>query len=106
MHERDVLTDCLRYLGTYPDVLAWRNNTGAIPDAKGRVVRFGLVGSSDIIAVRSGGRVVFVECKAARGRLSTQQERFRDRVVSLGAAYIVARSVADLYSEFPQHARP
>jgi hypothetical protein len=46
-------------------VFAWRNNTGALLDANGRLVKFGKRGSADIIAVLPPhGRHAEFECKS------------------------------------------
>lgn len=50
--ESEVLTACLKHLGNRPGVRVWRNQTGALPDRAGRVIRFGLTGSADIIGIR------------------------------------------------------
>lgn len=52
-------------------------------------------GLADLTAVKDG-RVVFIEVKTARGRLSEHQKRFRDDLVRAGGTYIVARSVEDV----------
>jgi len=49
--ESAVLTAVLKHLGNREDCRVWRNQTGALPDASGRVVRFGLKGSADVIGV-------------------------------------------------------
>lgn len=100
MSERSVVHAALAYLGSRSDVLVWRNNTGAARDVSGRVIRFGLVGSPDIIGVHRG-RFIGIECKSDRGRLSAEQSAFRQRFESCGGLYLVVRSVTDLYSEFP-----
>lgn len=48
-------------------------------------------GFSDLI-VLSEGRVLFLEVKAARGRLSEAQEEFRDAVLAQGHAWALVRS--------------
>lgn len=52
----------------------WRNNSGALTDVHGRLIRYGLandskavnkrVKSSDLIGVGPGGRFIAIECKA------------------------------------------
>jgi hypothetical protein len=73
---------------------AWGNNTGALKDATGRVVRYGLIGSSDIIACIKG-RFVGVECKVGRDRLSEQQHRFRAWIDRNQGLTIVLHAGAD-----------
>jgi hypothetical protein len=84
----------------------WRNNTGALKDQRGQLVRYGLCpGSSDLIGYRTititpdmvGQRLaVFaaVEVKD-RGRATEQQEAFISLVQQAGGLAGVARSVAD-----------
>jgi len=70
----------------------WRNNTGAVQIAPGRFIRFGKVGSSDILGILPGGRLLCVECKAPdRGRLSPKQKQFLADVRKLGALALVVR---------------
>lgn len=84
----------------------WRNNTGALKDAAGRLVRYGLCpGSSDLIGLRSititpdmvgktVGVFVAIEVKD-RGRLTPEQERFIAMVQQAGGLAGVARSPED-----------
>ncbi len=87
----------------------WRNNTGALRDARGQLVRYGLCpGSSDLIGYRTititpdmvGQRLaVFaaVEVKD-RGRLTAQQEAFLNLIQQAGGLAGVARSVPEALS--------
>ena len=87
----------------------WRNNTGALRDARGQLVRYGLCpGSSDLIGYRTvvitpdmvGQRLaVFaaVEVKD-RGRATAQQEAFISLVQQAGGLAGVARSVPEALS--------
>jgi len=52
-------------------------------------------GMSDLICVKDG-RVLFVDCKTAKGRLSTFQREFRDAIGAAGGKYIVARCLEDV----------
>jgi hypothetical protein len=110
----------------FPNSICWRNNTGSgigmasvraaiaclkRQDCKGalghlkRPVGFGLVGSSDIIAImgqtssHQGGRFVAVEVKAEGDKQSNVQCSFEASVVALGGAYIVARDVQQCLAE-------
>lgn len=93
--EGSVVNACMRWLflnGCY----AWVNKTGGWKDSvTGRVIKYGLKGSSDIIAVRNG-KLICVECKSASGRMEPEQKLFRDRIQEKGGIYILARSVDDL----------
>ena len=88
-------------------VRLWRNNTGALVDQQGRLVRFGLCkGSSDLIGLRVleitpelvGQRLaqfVALEVKTAQGVLSQEQRAFLRLVKDLGGVAAVCRSVEE-----------
>jgi hypothetical protein len=86
----------LRYLdrrGFY----AWNNPTGAVQIRPGKFIRFGKVGSSDIIGVLPDGRFLAVECKApASGRLSPEQKWFLIDVRELGGLALCVRGLREL----------
>ena len=86
-------------------VRLWRNNSGALVDQQGRLVRFGLAkGSSDLIGLRTleitpdlvGQRIaqfVALEIKTARGVVSPEQRAFLQLVEQLGGLAAICRSV-------------
>ena len=86
-------------------VRLWRNNSGALVDQQGRLVRFGLCkGSSDLIGLRTleitpglvGQRLaqfVALEIKGARGVVSPEQRAFLALVEQLGGLAAICRSV-------------
>ena len=80
-------------LGDIKGLCLWRNNSG-LADVRGHKIRYGVgnPGGADLIGIYLG-RFVAVEIKTPIGRLSVEQRRFRDLVVSLGGIYIVLRSV-------------
>ena len=95
---------CLLWLSDHR-VFCWQNNTGALFTAPGRMLSFGLKGSSDIIAVLApAGRFAAIECKTGGAKLSDQQERFKLAVLRAGGLHILARSTRDL--ERLLHANP
>ena len=74
----------------------WRNNTGALQDKTGRLVRYGLCkGSSDIIGICQDGRFLAVEVKTSTGQVRPEQVVFLDAVTRMGGRAGVARSVED-----------
>lgn len=76
--------------------LVWRNNTGALPDRRGILVRYGLcIGSSDIIGIMPDGRFLAVEVKTKTGRVTEAQENFLAAVRARGGVAGVCRSVED-----------
>jgi hypothetical protein len=74
--------------------MCWENNTGAAL-VGGRYIRFGLKGSSDILACV---KKIFVgiEVKVGRDRTSADQKKFGAALERAGGIYIVARSVEDV----------
>src|SRR3546814_543078 len=92
-------------------VYLWRNNSGALMDDRGVLVRFGLgndsprinkvLKSSDLIGIRTGtGQLVAVECKHAgwigvRTERERAQENFIRLVRQAGGIAGFARSVED-----------
>ena len=93
--ENLVLNGCLQYL-ELRGIYHWRNNTGAVQIAPGRFMRFGKVGSSDILGILPRGRLLCVECKAKGGRLSPEQKQFLADAQGLGALAIVVYSWSEL----------
>jgi hypothetical protein len=78
-------------------IFAWQNNTGALFTGMGRMLSFGLKGSSDILGCMApSGRLLAVECKTGGAKLSDQQERFKAAVIRAGGLHILARSTRDL----------
>jgi hypothetical protein len=76
--------------------LVWRNNVGALTDATGRLVKYGLCkGSSDLIGLTPCGKFLAIEVKSAKGRATLDQERFIAAVRSKGGRAGVARSVKE-----------
>lgn len=85
----------------------WRNNTGALHDANGQLIRFGLcAGSADLIGYTTveitpdmvGQRVaVFtaVEVKSRTGRPTPEQTAFLKHIQDAGGRAGIARSIED-----------
>ena len=92
--ETDIMRATLVAVSALPGTMAWRNNTGALPLATGGWLRFGLVGSADIIGVRRG-HAFAVEVKTPSGRTSIAQRRFRAAWEAAGGLYVVARCPED-----------
>lgn len=82
--ERVVLAECLIELSRV-GARVWRNNTGALKDKDGRLVRFGLTGSSDIIGIYQG-RMICVECKGTGKRVKpdSAQDKFLKMIRAQG----------------------
>ena len=90
--ESNILNDCLIDLSK-AGCLAWRNNTGVLPDRQGRPIKFGLcVGSSDIIGITPDGKFLAIECKTAMGQPTQAQLNFIAAVCRAGGRAGIARS--------------
>jgi hypothetical protein len=108
MSETAIQQDIRLALGQCPGIKTFRNNVGAIKDRNNRLVRYGLVvGSGDLIGWQSVviteamvgqrfARFVSIEVKTPTGRLSPEQETWRQAVLKAGGIAVVARSVDDV----------
>lgn len=93
MTHSDLVNEILLYLA--PLGLCWKNNSGALKDNQDRLVRYGLKGSTDILACIKG-RFVAVEVKVGRDRLRPAQKTFAEAVARNNGVVILARSVEDV----------
>ena len=109
MSEAAIQQDIRLLLGSSPGIRAFRNNCGAYKDPRsGRVIRYGLhTGSADLIGWQSVvitpemvgqrfARFLSVEVKTPAGRVSPEQETWRQAVQKAGGIAVVARSVEDV----------
>jgi len=93
--ETDLVKACLEYLDAI-GVYAWRNNSGALPVGK-RFLRFGKVGSSDILGVwPKTGTFLAIECKVGKNVLTMEQLAFQERVNAEGGFAFAVWSLDDL----------
>ena len=108
MSEAGIQQDIRLLLGSSPGIRAFRNNVGAYKAPDGRVIRYGLAtGSADLIGWQSVvitpemvgqrfARFLSVEVKTPAGRVSPEQETWRQAVQKAGGIAVVARSVDDV----------
>ena len=92
MIEQDLLNRTLAAVGALPGVLAWRNNTGALRDVNGRLVRFGAKGSPDVLVI-ANGRFIGIELKTRTGRQHPDQVTWQRACEAAGGVYVLARDV-------------
>jgi hypothetical protein len=97
--EAAALVEVLMALRAHPSV-CWveRMNSGAAKVGN-RFIRFGWPGCSDVIGQLRDGRFLAVECKAPKGRLSTEQTVFLERIAGAGGVAFVARDLRDVLRE-------
>lgn len=97
--ESSLLKACMEYL-TLKGGQVIRNNTGLlfIKDASGksRAIKTGSPGSPDLIAFMPQGRVLCVECKSKKGRLTDSQKGFIEALRKNGHEVVVVRSLDEL----------
>lgn len=75
--------------------------TGAILKAEGVKA-----GAPDIVIVRNGGAVAFMEVKTSAGRLSNTQVEWRDWCGTNSVPYAVVRSIGDVQAALVDWAVP
>ena len=89
--ESQVQSAILEYLG-YTKHFHYRNNTGALKTERGHFVRFGAVGSPDIILIVKGF-YIGCEVKGTDGKQSDKQKEFQDKLERAGGKYFLAHSL-------------
>jgi hypothetical protein len=102
--EGEVLHSCLEVLSLL-HICSWRNNTGAVKlEKENRFVRYGKVGSSDILGVLPGGRFLAVECKRPGvGCVSSAQREFLSEVERNGGLAVVVHSAGELLQKLKEN---
>jgi len=94
--ESDIKRELLKYLAVR-GIFAWSNpRTGIYNKKSGGFIPIGLQGVSDIIGILSSGRLLAIEVKGDKGKLSEAQSRFINRINKEGGLGIVACSIDDL----------
>jgi hypothetical protein len=95
--EQAIQAQILAYL-KFKGYFVWRNNSGATRAGKfgERFIRYGLVGSADILGLTKQGMFLAIEVKRPGGRLSPHQEAFLDAIRANKGMAIVAYSLTDV----------
>jgi len=96
--EAAALAEVLKALRAHPAV-AWveRMNTGAARIGN-RFVKFGFTGCPDVLGQLRDGRLLGVEVKAAKGRVSAEQSIMLERINGHGGIGFVARDCRDVFA--------
>jgi hypothetical protein len=95
--ETALVKSCLQYLHM-KGVMAWRNNSGGIQKGN-HFIRFGQVGSADILGILPGGQFLAVECKVGKNPLSEAQQDWLQRASEAGAKALVVRALEELMEQ-------
>ena len=99
MKESETQKAILEWLA-WKHIFHYRNNSSAIQIENGkRFLRFGAVGSPDIICVVDG-QYVGIVVKAPKGKQSEHQKEFQRQLEEAGGKYIVAYSLDDVIQDF------
>ncbi len=79
-------------------IYCWRNNSGMLTDRHGIHVRFGKVGSADIIGIAPDGKFLAIEVKRPNGRYkpTPAQMEFLEEIKARGGYAGVATSIEDV----------
>jgi len=93
MNESRLIYEIMQELGKHGAV--YRCNSGSVKLPNGKWFKGMPKGFADVMFIRSDGVACFVECKAGKGRLTDEQERFIERMRELNARAGVARSTDD-----------
>jgi hypothetical protein len=76
---------------------AWKNATGTALSLDGcRVIKYGCLGSPDIIGLTATGRFIGVECKVGYDQQREGQAAFQRMIEKQNGIYILARDVEDV----------
>ncbi len=96
MTPEQALLNAIRLKLSEMGILNWRNNTGALRDREGRLIKYGLcVGSSDIIGITPQGRFIAIEVKLPGKKLTKDQQKFLRAIEINGGIAGVCHSVEE-----------
>lgn len=102
--EREIERSILGWLNYQPKTKAWKNKSTGTYDPVRKCFRrsndpFSQKGTSDILGIWAG-KMLCIEVKSAKGRLSPEQKQFLSEMANLGAICLVARSLEDVIAVF------
>jgi len=103
LSEKEIQNQILEYLYNR-GIFCWRQNTiGVFDERRGCYIknrsRFAIKGVSDILGVLPKGRILAIEVKSRKGKVSPEQEEFLKKVLQQGGVAILARSLEDVIAE-------
>jgi hypothetical protein len=99
-----------RFIDAAYPALLWLHvpNGGARSKVEGAIFKaMGVkAGATDLFIILPDARTGFIELKAGKGKLTPQQEAFRDRVTALGCFWAECRSVDDVEAVLSRWLQP
>ena len=92
------MRECRRVLAAHPEVVMFERRTVGLFREEGRAIGVGVRGRGDYWAVLRDGRHIEIEAKRrdGKGRLSPNQDAFKEQCAVRGIPYAVVTSGADL----------
>lgn len=95
--EADLQTEIVNYVRTnYPQLVIFSVPNEATYKRRNYFHQLGMLsGVSDLILVFLNG-VIFIECKAPRGRQSIEQINFQKKIEALGFKYFIVKDLEEL----------
>jgi len=89
-------------------IFVWKNQSVGIYDPVKQIYRknnnpFHIKGVSDILGILPGGRILAIEVKTEKGRVSPEQQFFIQKINDRGGLAFVARSIYDVEKELANH---
>src|SRR3990167_2664514 len=101
--EKDTQKTILAYLAA-KRIFHYRNNSGGAMvkgnGDKGQFIRFGAVGSPDIICVIYG-HYIGIEVKGPKGKQSDHQKAFQEKLNAAGGIYLLVHSFEEFMKAYP-----
>lgn len=92
-----LVDDILFAVGSMPNIRIWQRVVGFDHLKK---IRYNTPGESDLQGIISpGGRMLAIECKTGKGKLESDQIRWRDMIIKFGGLYIEGRSIEQVIDE-------
>lgn len=88
------------FMGSWRDELGQHHFTGMADLLLTPRVRLPIMNGDKFVDIATATVCLWVECKSGTGRLSPEQQLFRDDVMKTGAAFIEARDSADAVIEW------
>src|ERR1035441_8428025 len=97
--EQSIQRALLEYLN-WKYIFCWKvTTTGSFVQSRNTWIPSQAPGVSDILGVLKGGRILAIEVKSPKGRVSPQQDRFIDNINENGGLAFVARSIEEVESK-------
>lgn len=98
--ETEIQKSILDYLIGVKHFFCWRNNTGGL-NTDTRFIRFGKVGSGDILGLTKEGRFFSIEVKRPGKKPTEDQIEFMNAVAFNNGIAFVATCLEDVFKNLP-----